>query len=138
MSSENAWHVLDAARTFRVTPEDVRARDTVKRVNSLHLTETEFIDQYERVYQPVVISNEQLEWPATEKWMLEVHVCLLLCLFMLTDFDINCFSVNSSVGLWFCIVLHAEYVADKLIELVLVYIVLLKYCLAKIAYEDDM
>ena len=74
--------MLNAADTFRVTPGDVQARDSVERVNALQLTEAEFIDRYERVYQPVVISDAQLDWAAKEKWTIEVCVCgLLLSLF---------------------------------------------------------
>lgn len=75
LNEENAWHVLNACDTFRVRPDDVKFRDTVERVNALQLTEAEFIDRYERVYKPVVITNVQLEWAAKEKWTLEV--CLL-------------------------------------------------------------
>jgi len=81
LNEENAWYVLDAAKTFHVTPDDVKARDNVVRVNALKLTEAEFIDQFEKVYKPVVIKNAQLEWAAKEKWTLEVFVCT--CLFHL-------------------------------------------------------
>ena len=80
LKEDNAWFVLDAANTFQVTPDDVKARDRVERVNALHLTEAEFIDRYERVYQPVVITNAQFEWAAKEKWTLEVSVLLLIIL----------------------------------------------------------
>jgi len=78
LREENAWYVLNAANTFRVRPDDVKARDSVERVNALQLTEAEFIDRYERVYRPVVITNVQREWGAKEKWTLEVYVCCLL------------------------------------------------------------
>jgi len=78
LNEENAWRVLNAANTFRVTPDDIKARDSVERVDALQLTEAEFIDRYERVYQPVVIRNVQLEWAAKDKWTLEVYVCCLL------------------------------------------------------------
>jgi len=81
LNEENAWYVLDAAKTFHVTPDDVKARDSVVRVNALKLTEAEFIDQFEKVYKPVVIKNAQLEWAAKEKWTLEVF-----CLYLFVSF----------------------------------------------------
>lgn len=71
LNEENLWYALDAANTFRVTPDNVKARDNVERVNALKLTEAEFIHRYEKIYQPVVIKNAQLEWAAKEKWTLE-------------------------------------------------------------------
>ena len=92
LHEKNAWYTLDAANTFRVTPDDVQARDTVERVNALHLTEAEFIDRYERCYQPVVVTNAQLDWAAKEKWTMEVCV---FCLF------VSLFTCSSMSGMFF-------------------------------------
>ena len=56
------------AHTFHVLPEEVRLRDSVERVSALHVSCEDFIDQYERVYKPVVITDVQKDWPAREKW----------------------------------------------------------------------
>jgi len=77
LKGETAWRALDAASTFRVIPDDVRARDNVERVSALQLTEAEFIDRFEQIYQPVVITDVQREWAAKEKWTLKVCVFIV-------------------------------------------------------------
>jgi len=79
LNEENLWRVLDGANTFDVTAADVKGRDIVERVNALRLTDAEFIDQYERAYQPVVIKNAQVEWAAREKWTMEACVFVVIC-----------------------------------------------------------
>jgi len=61
--------------TFRVTPSEVRLRDSVERVSASQLSCKDFIERYERVYQPVVITDVQKEWPASEKWTTRVSYC---------------------------------------------------------------
>lgn len=74
---------MNMADTFRISPSEVRKRDTVERISVLHLTPAEFIDKYEKCYRPVVISDIQLDWPAKEKWTLSASRSLFLDLLML-------------------------------------------------------
>ncbi len=60
------------ANLFTVTPNEVIQRDTVERISINEFTPKQFIDSYEKVYKPVVITDAQNSWLAREKWTLEV------------------------------------------------------------------
>lgn len=46
--------------------------DTVERIDVRAVTPQAFIDSYESLYKPVVITHVQETWKANEKWTLEV------------------------------------------------------------------
>jgi hypothetical protein len=72
---------MNMANTFLVSPAEVRKRDRVERISALHLTPEEFIEKYEKVYKPVVLTDLQKDWSAGEKWTLpasEAHFSRIL------------------------------------------------------------
>ena len=65
---------MDCARTFKVSIEDIEARDHVPRISEDDMTEAEFIAKFEKNYIPVVISDAQRNWQANKKWTKEVSL----------------------------------------------------------------
>jgi hypothetical protein len=49
--------------------------DNVDRIDSRFVSVEEFQQKYEKTYTPVVIVNDQLDWPATKKWFTNVSIC---------------------------------------------------------------
>ncbi|XP_077978410.1 bifunctional arginine demethylase and lysyl-hydroxylase JMJD6-like [Glandiceps talaboti] len=60
------WYKLNYHKLLDLSPDAVP--DHVERVDATKFSTEEFIEQYEKPLKPVVISNDQLEWRATEKW----------------------------------------------------------------------
>ena len=52
--------------------------DTMERIDADEVSVQEFIRRFEEPYLPVVITNAMKEWPAMEKWTVQVRL-LLLC-----------------------------------------------------------
>ncbi|XP_074659877.1 bifunctional arginine demethylase and lysyl-hydroxylase JMJD6-like [Tubulanus polymorphus] len=69
LNEKHAWYKLDFANNFDTDPSKVV--DNVERVDSRRVSPREFIEKYERTYTPVVITHEQDDWLAREKWTLE-------------------------------------------------------------------
>lgn len=61
------------ANTFDTSLSAVKELDNVPRIDALKVSHSEFVDKWEKVYRPCVITNDQLEWRATSKWTLEVR-----------------------------------------------------------------
>lgn len=62
------WYQLKYANDFE------RFRnftDNCPRIEQSKVSLTQFIEEYERPYKPVVITGTQIEWRANEKWTLE-------------------------------------------------------------------
>jgi hypothetical protein len=73
LNEKHGWYRLDLANTFDTSLSAVRALDNVQRIDAQKVSHSEFVDRFERIYQPCVITNDQLEWRATSKWTLEVR-----------------------------------------------------------------
>ena len=50
----------------------------MERIDADEVSVQEFIRRFEEPYLPVVITNAMKEWPAMEKWTVQVRL-LLLC-----------------------------------------------------------
>jgi len=72
LKGKGSWRKMDMAHIFRVSPVEVCKRDTMERVSATSLTTAAFIERYEKIYKPVVITDVQTDWPAREKWTLPV------------------------------------------------------------------
>ncbi|XP_064634471.1 bifunctional arginine demethylase and lysyl-hydroxylase JMJD6-like isoform X2 [Lineus longissimus] len=71
LSEKHGWYRLDLANTFDTSLSAVKDLDNVPRIDALKVSHSEFVDKWEKVYRPCVITNDQLEWRATSKWTLE-------------------------------------------------------------------
>lgn len=71
LNEKHGWCKMDCARTFKVSIEDIKARDHVPRISEDDMTEAEFIAKFEKNYIPVVISDAQRNWQANKKWTKE-------------------------------------------------------------------
>jgi hypothetical protein len=60
------WSSIDFSVYFDVGLHTVH--DNVDRIDSRFVSVEEFQQKYEKTYTPVVIVNDQLDWPATKKW----------------------------------------------------------------------
>lgn len=62
----NGWHQFHYAQTFDLSHTTVH--DNVERIDARFISKEDFIEKYERLYKPVVITNAQIEWGAVKKW----------------------------------------------------------------------
>lgn len=51
--------------------EFLKCNDNVDRISENEVTPEEFIEKYEKIYKPVVITNVQTNWKANHKWTLD-------------------------------------------------------------------
>ncbi|XP_070565532.1 bifunctional arginine demethylase and lysyl-hydroxylase JMJD6-like [Ptychodera flava] len=63
------WYKLKYYKLFDLSHESIP--DSVERIDSRRVTREEFIESFEKPLIPVVITNDQLEWRATNKWTAE-------------------------------------------------------------------
>jgi hypothetical protein len=74
-TESNGWDRFNYANNFDVGLHTVH--DNVDRIDSRFVSVEEFQQKYEKTYTPVVIVNDQLDWPATKKWFTNVSICCI-------------------------------------------------------------
>ncbi|KAL4704422.1 hypothetical protein ACJJTC_000421 [Scirpophaga incertulas] len=62
------WTALKYSENFE---EFLKCNDNVDRIDNNKVSKQEFIDKYEKIYKPVVITNVQSHWKANHKWTLD-------------------------------------------------------------------
>lgn len=65
------WRSLQLAKSFSLDLAEIAKRDFLDRVNVKCVDKQEFIDNYERLFKPVVLTNVTNSWPARNNWTLE-------------------------------------------------------------------
>lgn len=68
LSDSSAWVQLEYHKTFDTFRH---FEDNVERIHVGQVSPKEFIERFERIYQPVVIEGMQEGWKAKHKWTLE-------------------------------------------------------------------
>jgi histone arginine demethylase JMJD6 len=66
LNGDEGWRRFKYSETFSLAKELVM--DSCPRISYVDVTEKMFVERYERAGQPVVITDSQLDWQATEKW----------------------------------------------------------------------
>ena len=74
LKGEEGWRQFNYSKTFSLSKETVH--DNCPRISYTEFDQRTFAERYERPSQPVVIVDGQRNWPAVDKWTLEV--CALL------------------------------------------------------------
>lgn len=57
-------------------------RDNCERIDVNKISPEDFIEKYEKLYKPVVITGVTDNWKANYKWTLEVCFCFCIVLFV--------------------------------------------------------
>lgn len=65
LADKHQWTALKYASNFE---EFLKCKDNVDRIDVNTCTPDEFIEKYEKIYKPVVITNVQTNWRANHKW----------------------------------------------------------------------
>ncbi|XP_068626692.1 bifunctional arginine demethylase and lysyl-hydroxylase PSR [Battus philenor] len=65
---KHQWTALKYAGNFE---EFLKCNDNVDRININEVPQSVFIEKYEKIYKPVVITNVQTNWRANHKWTLD-------------------------------------------------------------------
>ncbi|OON22729.1 JmjC domain protein, partial [Opisthorchis viverrini] len=68
-SSPSQWWHYGFDKTFDLSPHCFQ--DSCPRLDATETSLEQFRDEFEKPSKPVVIVNDQLDWPATKKWTLE-------------------------------------------------------------------
>ncbi|CAG4953839.1 unnamed protein product [Colias eurytheme] len=68
LADKHQWTALKYATNFE---EFLKCKDNVDRIDANIVPPEEFIEKYEKIYKPVVITNVQTNWRANHKWTLE-------------------------------------------------------------------
>ncbi|XP_038220887.1 bifunctional arginine demethylase and lysyl-hydroxylase PSR [Zerene cesonia] len=68
LADKHQWTALKYASNFE---EFLKCKDNVDRIDANIVPPEEFIEKYEKIYKPVVITNVQTNWRANHKWTLE-------------------------------------------------------------------
>lgn len=67
----NGWTKLNYAGTFELDLNAVK--DNVERIDVNEVPPDVFVEKYEKIYKPVVITGCTEQWKARYKWNLQVH-----------------------------------------------------------------
>ncbi|XP_045774329.1 bifunctional arginine demethylase and lysyl-hydroxylase PSR [Maniola jurtina] len=65
LADKHQWTALKYASNFE---EFLKCKDNVDRINVNEFSPEEFIEKYEKIYKPVVITHVQTNWRANHKW----------------------------------------------------------------------
>ncbi|XP_004923869.1 bifunctional arginine demethylase and lysyl-hydroxylase PSR [Bombyx mandarina] len=65
---KHQWTILKYHNNFT---EFLQCKDNVDRISAIQVTPEEFIEKYEKIYKPVVITDVQTNWKANYKWTLD-------------------------------------------------------------------
>lgn len=63
------WTKYNYFKNFDLSHENLP--DRIDRIDCATYSQAEFIENYERPYKPVILTNSQADWQANEKWTLE-------------------------------------------------------------------
>ncbi|GBP51773.1 Bifunctional arginine demethylase and lysyl-hydroxylase PSR [Eumeta japonica] len=67
LTDKYAWTALNYCSNFE---EFLNCKDNVERISEVEVSPEEFIEKYEKIYKPAVITNVQTNWKANSKWTL--------------------------------------------------------------------
>ncbi|CAH0405130.1 unnamed protein product [Chilo suppressalis] len=68
LTNKQQWTALKYAENFE---EFLKCNDNVERVDSNKVSQEDFIEKYEKIFRPIVITNVQTHWKANHKWTLD-------------------------------------------------------------------
>lgn len=62
---------MGLSHKFDLNLNSVAKRDTVERIDVNNISSSEFIENYEKYFKPLVLTNVTRPWPAKDKWTFE-------------------------------------------------------------------
>jgi histone arginine demethylase JMJD6 len=71
LKTDEDWHKLNYYKNFNLSFQHLP--DNIERIDINKVTLEEFINNYESKSLPVIIQNTQTDWPAQDKWTLDVR-----------------------------------------------------------------